>query len=45
MPDSAFRLNRESLPVRRHQPNLGEHSNDILRKAGFNDSEIQKILN
>ena len=45
MPDSAFRLNRESLPVRRHQPKLGEHSKNILREAGFKDSEILKILN
>ena len=45
VPDSAFRLNRESLPVRRHQPKLGEHSKNILREAGFKESEILKILN
>ena len=45
VPDSAFRLNRESLPIRRHQPKLGEHSNDILREAGFKEGEIIKILN
>jgi crotonobetainyl-CoA:carnitine CoA-transferase CaiB-like acyl-CoA transferase len=45
VPDSAFRFNRESLPVRRHQPKLGEHSNDILKEAGFKDDEIIKILN
>lgn len=45
VPDSAFRFNRESLPIRRHQPKLGEHSNDILKEAGFKDDEIIKILN
>ena len=45
VPDSAFRLNRESLPIRRHQPNLGEHSKDILKEIGFKESEIHKILN
>ena len=45
VPDSAFRLNRESLPIRKHQPNLGEHSKDILKEVGFKESEIFKILN
>ena len=45
VPDSAFRFNRESLPIRRHQPKLGEHSSDILKEVGFKESEIIKILN
>jgi crotonobetainyl-CoA:carnitine CoA-transferase CaiB-like acyl-CoA transferase len=44
VPDSAFRLNRQSLPVRKHQPKLGEHSIDILKEAGFNEKDIKKIL-
>ena len=44
IPDSAFRYNRKSLPVRRHQPKLGEQSEEILKEAGFNSEEIFKIL-
>ena len=44
VPDSAFRLNRKELPIRLHQPKLGEHSKDILIKLGYSDSEIDKIL-
>ncbi len=44
IPDSAFRYNRHSLPVRRHQPKLGEHSKEILKEAGFNSNEISKII-
>ena len=44
VPDSAFRFNRESLPVRLHQPKLGEQSREILKEAGFNIEEISKIL-
>jgi len=45
VPDSAFRYNKKSLPVRRHQPKLGEQSEEILREAGFNSDEIYKIIN
>ena len=44
VPDSAFRYNRQSLPVRRHQPKLGEHSEEILREAGFDNDEICSII-
>ena len=44
VPDSAFRLNRKELPIRHHQPKLGEHSKEILLKLGYSDSEIDKIL-
>ena len=43
-PDTAFRLDREALPVRRHQPALGEHGREILREAGYSDEEIDEIL-
>ena len=45
VPDSAFRYNKKSLPVRRHQPKLGEQSEEILREAGLNSDEIYKIIN
>jgi crotonobetainyl-CoA:carnitine CoA-transferase CaiB-like acyl-CoA transferase len=44
VPDSAFRFNRQSLPIRRHQPKLGEHSKNILKEAGFSELEIENIL-
>lgn len=44
MPDSAFRLDRKKLPIRHHQPNLGEHSREILKEAGYNETQINKIL-
>ena len=44
VPDTAFRFNRQSLPVRRHQPKLGEHSKEILEEAGFGANDINKIL-
>lgn len=44
LPDTAFRFDREALPVRRHAPGLGEHSRELLREAGFADGEIDDIL-
>lgn len=43
LPDTAFRYNRETLPVRRGQPRLGEHTVDVLVEAGFSDDEIADI--
>ncbi len=44
VPDTAFRLDRKPLPLRRHQPGLGEQSREILAEAGFSDAEIDEIL-
>ena len=44
VPDTAFRLDRQRLPVRQHQPALGEHSWEILTEAGFSATEIEEIL-
>ncbi|MCY4237217.1 MAG: CoA transferase [Rhodospirillaceae bacterium] len=44
LPDTAFRYNREALPVRRGQPLLGEHTTEVLVEAGFDKEEILEIL-
>ncbi len=44
VPDTAFQFDRQSLPVRHHQPRLGEQSREILREAGLSDSEIDAVL-
>lgn len=43
VPDTAYRFDRESLPVRRHAPALGEHSREILGEAGYSPAEIEAI--
>lgn len=42
--DAGLRLNRERLPVRRHQPALGEHDIEVLREAGLDDGAIAAAL-
>ena len=44
IPDTAFRIDRQPLPVRQHQPALGEHSRAILGEAGYSDADIDHIL-
>ena len=44
IPDTAFQLNKKSLPIRHPQPRLGEHSKEILREAGIEKHNIDKIL-
>ena len=44
IPDTAFQLNKNSLPIRHPQPRLGEHSKEILREAGIEKHDIDKIL-
>lgn len=43
MPDTAFRFDRQSLPVRHHQPRLGEQGREILREAGLSEAEIDTL--
>ena len=40
IPDTAYRFDRESLPVRRHQPQLGEHGHEVLAELGMDEQEI-----
>ena len=44
IPDTAFKIDRKSLPIRYPQPKLGEHSLEILSEAGFDENEIKKIM-
>lgn len=42
--DTGLRMNRQPLPIRRAQPNLGEHSEEILREAGIEQADIIRAL-
>jgi crotonobetainyl-CoA:carnitine CoA-transferase CaiB-like acyl-CoA transferase len=42
--DPGIRINREVLPIHRHQPTLGEQSEVILREAGLTAAEIAEAL-
>jgi len=44
LPDTAFRFDHESLPVRQPQPRLGEHGHEVLAEAGLSDDEIEQAL-
>ena len=41
---SIVKINNKSLPVRKHQPSLGENSKEILEEMGYNKKEIKKII-
>ncbi len=44
LPDTGIKINSKSLPIRKHQPSLGENSKEILEEIGYNSAEIKKIL-
>ena len=44
-PDTAYQFDGESLPIRKHQPALGEHSRQILSEIGYSEEEIVTIIN
>ena len=44
IPDTPYQFERESLPVRRHQPQLGEHGHEILCELGMKEKEIEVAL-
>ncbi len=43
-PDTGIKINNMSLPIRKHQPSLGENSGEILEEIGYSAEEIKKIL-
>ena len=45
VPDTGYQFDGVSLPVRRPQPRLGEHSHQILSEIGYSEIEISKIRN
>ena len=44
IPDTPYRFDRESVPIRRHPPQLGEHGQEILAELGMSQQEIQSAL-
>lgn len=44
VPEAAFRFDRQTLPIRHHQPKLGEQSREVLREAGLSEAEIDAVL-
>ena len=42
--DTGIRFDRAPLPIRHHQPSLGEHGQSLLREAGLSAEEIADAL-
>ena len=43
VPDTGYRIDGNTLPIRRHQPQLGEHTRDVLLEAGVSPEAVNKI--
>ncbi len=44
IPDTPYRFNCRSLPVRRSRPRLGEHNREVLAEIGVTGAEIDTTL-
>ena len=42
--DMGVKFDRESLPIRHHQPGLGEHSRELFEELGLSEPEIDELL-
>lgn len=42
--DLGVKFDRESLPIRHHQPGLGEHSREIFEEAGLSQTKIDELM-
>ncbi len=45
IPDTGIKIDNKSLPVRKLQPCLGEHSEEVLKELGYNNKQVEKIIN
>ena len=44
IPDTPYRFDRRSLPVRCAQPRLGEHGREVLTEVGMSNEEIDAVF-
>ena len=44
VPETPYKFDRQSLPMRHHHPRLNEQGGDILREAGCGEDDIRDML-
>lgn len=42
--DVGVKFDRQSLPIRRHQPGLGEHSKEVFEQLGLSQAMVDELL-
>ncbi|MBM09991.1 MAG: CoA transferase [Magnetovibrio sp.] len=42
-PDTPYRINKQSLPIRQPAPRMGEHTREVLIEIGYSDDHIDKM--